>query len=171
MKFNCFWLNFGQNKLGFRMLSRKTFVVVFVILSADFISPQDKNIGLGLMLGEPTGISAKYWTSPTNAWDFGLGYSFVNSQNKISVHADYLYHINDLIKAKYRIPFYYGFGVRLRFHNNESSSIGGRGVAGLVLLVDEIPIDVFFELAPVFNLFPSTSLNLDAAIGARYYFK
>jgi hypothetical protein len=153
------------------MLHGKKFLFLFLILFTGFVFPQDKNIGLGLMIGEPTGISEKYWTSTTNAWDFGLGYSFVNSQNKISVHADYLYHINDLIKAKYRIPFYYGFGVRLRFHNNESSSIGGRGVAGLVLLADEIPIDAFFELAPVFNLFPSTSLNFDAAIGSRYYFK
>jgi len=122
------------------------------------------------MFGEPTGISGKYWTSSSNAWDFGFGYSFVNSNNKISIHTDYLYHIHDFIKAKYRIPLYYGFGLRLRFHEHESSNIGARGVAGLALLLDEIPIDVFFELAPVFSLFPKTSLNLDAAIGARYYF-
>lgn len=145
-------------------------LIFFLFLFFEVAFAQNKNFGLGIMIGEPTAISGKYWTSNTNAWDFGLGYSIIDSQKEISVHADYLYHISDLIKAKYKIPFYYGFGFRLRFHAHESSNIGARGVAGLVMFVEEIPIDVFFELAPVFSLFPKTSLNLDAAIGARWYF-
>lgn len=145
-------------------------LILFLLLCGITTYAQDKNFGLGIMLGEPTAISVKYWTSSTNAWDFGLGYSFVNAENKTSIHADYLYHIPNFIKAKYRIPFYYGFGVRLRFHSHESSNIGARGVAGLAMLLDEIPVDIFFEVAPVFSLLPKTSLNLDAALGARYYF-
>lgn len=146
-------------------------IFIFLLLTNDNSYCQDKNLGIGIIFGEPTGISGKYWTSPTNAWDFALGYSFVNDKNMFSFHIDYLYHIKDLIKAKYRVPFYYGFGGRFRFHNNESSSIGARGVAGLVMLLDEIPVDIFVEFVPVFTLFPKTSLNFDAAIGTRYYFK
>ena len=154
-------------------MSQMNFIklILCLLLFSVVIYAQDKDFGLGIMLGEPTAISGKYWTSSTNAWDFGLGYSFVNAENKTSIHADYLYHIPNFIKAKYRMPFYYGFGFRLRFHSNESSNIGARGVTGLAMLLDEIPLDIFFELAPVFSLFPKTSLNLDAAIGARYFFK
>jgi hypothetical protein len=36
---------------------------------------QDRAFGLGVMIGEPTGVSAKLWTSAANAFDFGLGWS------------------------------------------------------------------------------------------------
>jgi len=36
---------------------------------------QERGFGLGVIIGEPTGISAKLWTSPVNAFDFGLGWS------------------------------------------------------------------------------------------------
>lgn len=135
------------------------------------ISAQDKGFGLGLMLGEPTGISAKYWLDGDNALDFGLAYSFVQKFSAVSLHADYLYHAFDIIKSDYRLPVYYGFGARLRFVDNSDNALGARGVVGVAWLSDNLPIDVFFELVPVFNLIPSTSLNLDIALGARYYFK
>lgn len=34
---------------------------------------QERRFGLGVIIGEPTGVSAKLWTSPVNAFDFGLG--------------------------------------------------------------------------------------------------
>ena len=132
---------------------------------------QDEGVGLGFMIGEPTGLSAKYWLDNDNALAFGMAYSFVRSNNAVSIHADYLYHAFDIIKSNYRIPLYYGFGARLRFVNDADNSLGARGVIGVAWLSDNAPFDVFVEVVPVFNLFPSTALNLDAAIGARYYLK
>jgi hypothetical protein len=135
------------------------------------VKAQDKGFGLGLIIGEPTGISAKYWIDGDNAFDFGLAYSFVQKFSAMSLHADYLYHAFDVIKSDYRLPVYYGFGARIRFVNNSDNSLGARGVIGIAWLNDNLPIDVFFEVVPVFNLIPSTALNLDIALGARYYFK
>ena len=135
------------------------------------VKAQDKGFGLGLIVGEPTGISAKYWIDGDNAFDFGLAYSFVQKFSAMSLHADYLYHAFDVIKTQYRLPVYYGFGARIRFVNNSDNSLGARGVIGIAWLNDNLPIDVFFEVVPVFNLIPSTALNLDIALGARYYFK
>lgn len=135
------------------------------------LKAQDKGFGLGLMIGEPTGFSGKYWVSNDNAFDFGLAYSFVQKFSALSMHADYLYHAFDVIKSDYRLPVYYGFGARIRFVNNSDNSLGARGVVGIAWLSEKLPIDVFFEVVPVFNIIPSTSLNLDIALGARYYFK
>src|SRR5262252_5977862 len=33
-----------------------------------------RKFGIGLELGDPTGLSAKLWVAPTNALDFGLGW-------------------------------------------------------------------------------------------------
>ena len=145
-------------------------IIVLVILFISINSyGQDSGFGIGVMIGEPTGLSAKYWLNDVNALDFGLAYSFVRKNSAVSLHADYLYHAFDIIKSNYRIPIYYGFGARLRLVSGDDNALGARGVIGVAWLSDRAPFDVFLEVVPVFNLFPSTSLNLDAAIGARYY--
>ena len=145
-------------------------IIVLVILFFSINSyGQDKGFGIGVMIGEPTGLSAKYWLNDVNALDFGLAYSFVRKNSAVSLHADYLYHAFDIIKSNYRIPIYYGFGARLRLVSGDDNALGARGVIGVAWLSDRALFDVFLEVVPVFNLFPSTSLNLDAAIGTRFY--
>jgi hypothetical protein len=152
---------------------RKALPVIFIIVVflSIKINGQDKGFGAGVMIGEPTGLSAKYWLDGNKALDFGLAYSFVHYNGALSMHVDYIYHSFDVIKSKYRFPLYYGFGARIRLVDNADNSLGARGVIGIAWLSDEAPFDVFVEVVPVFNLFPETALNLDAAIGARYYFK
>ncbi|MEW6506423.1 MAG: hypothetical protein AB1432_01625 [Bacteroidota bacterium] len=145
--------------------------IFFILITYRGVNGQSTGFGIGLMVGEPTGISGKYWISNENAFDFGLAYSFVQKHSAVSIHADYLYHAFDVIKSDYRLPVYYGFGARIRFVNNSDNSLGARGVVGIAWLNDKLPIDIFFEVVPVFNLIPSTALNLDIALGARYYFK
>jgi len=152
---------------------RRNSIYAVLLFSTIFISTgkaQNKEFGLGVMLGEPTGFSAKYWLSEDKALDFGLAYSFVKSVSALSVHCDYVHHDFDLIKSKYQVPVYYGFGARLRVGSDENQ-LGARGVVGIVYIDKEHPFDVFLELAPVFNLFPKTSLQIDLALGARYYFR
>ena len=134
-------------------------IIVLVILFFSINSyGQDKGFGIGVMIGEPTGLSAKYWLNDVNALDFGLAYSFVRRNSAVSLHADYLYHAFDIIKSNYRIPIYYGFGARLRLVSGDDNALGARGVIGVAWLSDRAPFDVFLEVVPVFNLFPSTSL-------------
>ncbi len=153
-------------------MKRIIVLIVFIISFVAFNSnnAQDKGFGAGIILGEPTGLSAKYWLDNNNALAFGLAYSLVRKNSAVSIHADYLYHAFDLIKSNYRFPVYYGFGARMRIVDGGDNALGARGVVGIVWLSDDLPIDAFIEVVPVFNLFPSTSLNLDLGLGARFYF-
>jgi hypothetical protein len=134
---------------------------------------QDRSLGLGVMIGEPTGFSAKLWTSNYNAYDFGLGWSVIgnrnNSDNRIQIHADYLWHVWNVIHSTDRFPLYYGIGGRFIGSGNESS-FAVRTVFGIAWMPIQIPMDLFLELAPSIKLTPSTGFALNAAIGARYYF-
>lgn len=130
---------------------------------------QDKGLGLGIMFGEPTGFSGKYWLDSEHAVDMGLAYSFIHPHSAISLHGDYLIHVPDLITKDVSLPFYYGFGGRIHVSSHDKPYIGARGVAGILWMSKKYPIDIFFEVAPVFNIFAETSLHLDMAIGARYY--
>jgi hypothetical protein len=139
------------------------------------------NFGLGVMIGEPTGISAKLWTSNGNAFDFGLGWSmsgnqfgsnngYYNGGSRIHFHMDYLWHSFDTIHSTERLPLYYGFGGRINSGAGHASSLAIRGVLGIAWLPRGFPIDVFLEVAPSLQLTSSTGFGVDGGIGARYFF-
>jgi len=145
------------------------FLFVFILLFSCFGFAQQKGFGLGIIAGEPTGLSAKYFTSNGNAFDFGLGYSFTSSDNLLHLYIDYIFHNKSLIQSEENFTIYYGPGVRLKIRK-ENSRLGARGVIGINWLPKDAPFDVFFELAPVLDLIPETRLDLSGGVGARYFF-
>ena len=75
------------------------------------------------------------------------------------------------------LPVYVGPGVRLIDYNNGRDSsafaLGVRGVAGMLFDFKDVPLDVFFEIAPVLEYKFSSgagfqlSLNVGAGIHRR----
>lgn len=156
-------------------------IALYVFLAVQGSLAQDRGFGLGVILGEPTGISAKYWTSRVNAFDFGLGWSiggdrlgsykgYYDRGSRIHFHADYLWHAFEAIHSSERFPLYYGIGARINSGAGYDASVAVRGVFGIAWLPHHTPIDVFFELVPSLQLTSSIGLGLDAGIGARYFF-
>ncbi|GAB5410122.1 MAG: hypothetical protein BalsKO_24870 [Balneolaceae bacterium] len=124
--------------------------------------------GIGLMIGDPTGITFKNWTSSNTAFDLGAAWSLEGSGG-ISIHGDHLWHSwFDVDKGNF--AFYYGVGARARFIENEDSSIGIRIPLGVNYLLENTPLDLFVEIAPIVDLIPDTDASGDGAIGIRYYF-
>jgi hypothetical protein len=85
-------------------------VILSICLLTPALTAQQGGFGLGVMLGEPTGISAKLWLGRTTALDGVVAWAFVNNL-AISVHADYLFHFFDVFSVKEgTIPLYVGIG-------------------------------------------------------------
>jgi len=59
------------------------------------------NIGLGIILGEPTGLTFKLWNKQTMAFDAGAAWSFV-SGGYFQVHGDLLLHNFNLFRCIFR---------------------------------------------------------------------
>jgi hypothetical protein len=134
------------------------------------LAQNDTGFGLGVMAGEPTGLSLKLWTGTDRAVDAGIAWSFEGNDN-FNIHADYLIHRFSLIKVdKGSLPLYFGIGGRVRFNENSDDDLGIRVPVGLNYLFENSPIDVFLEVVPVLDLYPSTDLEFNAAIGARFFF-
>lgn len=149
---------------------RKIAVVLFLFIALSVTSfSQSKGFGLGIILGEPTGISAKYWTSSSTALDFGLGYSFVKN-SRVHLHADYLFHVNNLFQTSENISLYYGPGARLRLVDVGDSRLGFRFDVGLVWIPRNAPIDVFLEIAPLLDIIPETDFTVNGGVGVRFFF-
>jgi len=150
---------------------KRIFLILLLLLTFSItLFSQEYGIGAGIMLGEPTGLSGKYWLDETTAADFGIAAGLFGESSGFTIHADYLYHNKNLINWTYKLPIYYGFGVRMRFPVGNKFYLGVRGVFGVMLYLKKYPMDVFFEVAPSFRLLPTTGLNLDLAVGCRYYF-
>lgn len=152
---------------------------LFAYFSFSSAQAQDRGFGLGVMLGEPSGISGKFWVSKRSAIDFGFGlsvggdriaYHGNNDFTRVHLHMDYLYHFFDVIKASLEVPVYFGTGPRFNFAGDYGSSFGWRGVAGIAWLVQKLPIDIFVEAVPVFQVGHKTGLGIEGGVGVRYFF-
>lgn len=142
-------------------------ILFFISITSLFAQNRNKNLGIGVILGEPTGLSLKVWTKKTQAFDAALAWSF-GYRNSMQIHMDYLFHEFNSIKVeKGSLPFYYGIGARILV--DDVAYIGVRIPVGLTYLFENSPVDIFLELVPVLNLNPATNFNLNGAIGARFY--
>jgi len=165
-------------------------LILILALGSYFVATraiaQDSGFGAGIMLGEPTGISGKIWTAEDRAMAFGVAWGgFGRDGGYFHLHGDYIFHNFSLISVPTgKLALHYGAGLRLRtfggngyLNNNRDSDNWGGGTrlgiripVGLTYLVDGAPVDIFIEAVPTLDLIPGTSLDLDAALGARYYF-
>jgi hypothetical protein len=150
-------------------LSKTIFLIFsFIILFSSPDYSQSKKIGAGIIAGEPTGLSFKYWLTEKTALDAAFAWSFVD-ENAFQIQADYLIHNFSLIKiSEGKLPFYFGIGGRLKFSND--ASLGVRVPIGLAYIFSDAQIDIFLEVVPILDLLPKTDFTIGAAIGGRYFF-
>ena len=176
------WIDDGGEEGGG---SLKQSGLIVVALSLLFVVQgsvaQDRTFGLGVVIGEPTGISAKLCTSEYTAIDFGLGWSaegdrignysgYYSGGSRVHIHMDYLWHSFDVFQSTEQIPVYYGVGGRVNTGAGQERWLAVRGVFGVAWLPRGTPIDVFLEMAPTIQLTSPSGFGVDAGFGARYYF-
>ena len=141
--------------------------ILFTFLCVLAGGAQAQGTGLGIILGEPTGISFKNWTGSASAIDAAIAWSF-DDEDSIHLHADFLRHDFGLIDVDPgSMPFYYGVGARLKLEDDPR--LGVRGPLGLAYHFQDAPFDIFLEVVPMLDLIPDTEFEVDAALGARYF--
>lgn len=152
---------------------KRIFVIILFLASFSHSAAQNSGTGIGLIFGEPSGISVKSWLSSKTAIDGAIGWSFANG-NSFQIHADYLIHNNIIDVASGRLPLYYGIGGRFKARSAENTGdvrLGIRVPAGITMILPGMPVDIFLEIAPVMDVTPKFDLAINGAIGVRYFFK
>ncbi|HRC54856.1 MAG TPA: hypothetical protein PKU97_02985 [Kofleriaceae bacterium] len=141
-------------------------------------SVEKGTIGLGLYIGEPTGVAAKLYLEDDRALQGAFGFAFAG--DGFQVHADYVFHpyiLQD--KDAFTMPVYVGPGLRFIQYRagrdgDQYVAVGVRGVAGMLFDFKELPLDVFVEVAGVVEYGFADSagfgVTINAGAGARYYF-
>ena len=137
------------------------------------ISTQDYagKLGVGIILGEPTGGSVKYWLNDTMALDGAVGWSS-HDHSDLYMHSDVLWHNFDLIPvSRGRLPVYIGVGGLFRVRDdNRDNQAGVRVPVGISYMFDNAPIDVFAEIGPALDVTPDVRGEMTGGVGIRFWF-
>ena len=146
-----------------------------------------RKLGLGFVLGDPTGLSGKYWVGATNAVDVGLGFTsygsgfgascyYDNAGRRrcygyfdTSLNVDYLWQSN-IVRGPAQLDWYIGAGGRVLIFGGRGFDIAARAPIGLALMFNNPAfLEVFFELVPALYLAPP-AFTIEGGLGVRFYF-
>ncbi|MBN1780084.1 hypothetical protein JW948_03090 [bacterium] len=158
---------------------------------------EKRNIGVGFMIGEPIGFNVKWWRNKSidlesaiehyefylrswllsntswlpikDAWVASVAYP-VFHDGFLHIHLDHIWHkYIESVDEVGIISVYYGCGGRIRFADD--NVFGIRGVLGTGIYSESFPVDVFCEIAPIFDMIPGSGLDLNVDAGIRFYFR
>lgn len=145
----------------------------FLFLKTTGTYAQDKEWGLGLRIGNPTGITAKKYLGAGNALEVALGTNYNNDGFELLAH--YLFHFP--VNGAPGLDWYYGFGGQLQSHDrgdrdgDNNVELGGDGVIGLEYTLANAPVSIFLDGILFLEIIDDPfDLDLDVGIGVRYNF-
>lgn len=135
------------------------------------------SFGLGLILGDPTGVSWKYHFHDRNAIDGAIGFS---PFDRMRIHVDYLWITRPFnehnLSLSYGVGGVLGFGARHLVggrggfgYFTHDASVAARIPVGLTYAIPRSPVELGIELAPLVIFGPVGGLGMDGGIFVRFY--
>ena len=139
--------------------------------SFDSTDSDARKLGVGIVVGEPTGASLKYWLNDTLALDGAVGWSS-HDHSDLYVHGDVLWHNFDVFPVSQgRLPVYVGIGGLVRFRDDHrDNQVGVRVPIGVSYMFENAPVDIFAEIAPTIDVVPEARGEITGGIGVRFWF-
>ena len=147
----------------------------WIFLSVLFVSvmARAEDFGVGVILGDPTGLSVKMKLDDVNAIDGALAYSS-GRYSGLQFHGDYLWNnARSWHTEQGPLSMFYGLGGRVISYRKDDTnevSVGPRGSIGAQLNISNPNLEIFGELALVLDLAPRMAADLDAGVGVRIRF-
>lgn len=127
--------------------------------------------GLGLILGEPSGLTGKLMLGGPNAVQVHLGYG-IGRRGRFVLAADYLFHVQNALPPARNVGLfvpYVGLGARFSVRDDDPL-LGVRVPLGVSFQLLAVPVEIFVEVAVGVGLIPSTVALIDGGLGGRFYF-
>jgi hypothetical protein len=147
-------------------LKKIILMLICLLAAAPVRAQKGGDVGVGVIVGAPTGLTGKLWLDDKRALDAGFGW-----YARPTIYGDFLWHGWDVLPqpAQGRLPVYLGLGAQIRTYRD--AEFGIRAVAGMAYWLPRQPVEIFVEVVPVFYLTRYPGVGLDAGLGLRYYFR
>ncbi len=148
------------------------FFAVFA-LTGTALPAAENRLGIGFVLGDPSGITGKLFISSSDAIDAGIGASH---DHGAYLYGDYLRHFSGVFPVP-SLLLYLGIGPGFYDHDNEGRNHSGsdenglecRFPIGLEYRFTTIPLAAFLELVPAMTVVPDIDFHLRGGLGIRYF--
>ena len=133
-------------------------------------------VGVGAVVGTPSGLAVSWRPTPTKAIQAATGFS--GQQGRFALNADYIHTVWAFFSGdgSWILPVYVGGGVRYRTAANDNdqrvadqSGFGVRLPVGLRVYPEDVRLDIFVEGAPAVHFMPAPTFAVDFGIGVRLW--
>jgi hypothetical protein len=134
---------------------------------------------LGVMVGDPTGLSYLHSVNAQEAFSVGVGINFIDNDNDaLHAHVDWVHRFAPV--ADGHIRFYVGLGVFGEYRDVDNEGIGNDDDDEEVDAGPRVPLGfewridsrsdwhLFFEVAPGVDVVEDVDGSMDAALGLRF---
>lgn len=142
--------------------------------------PPGKRLGLGLHLGWPVGLAGKYTLTTGQAVQFGIG---VGGHSWLGANVDYIFTpVSIPVSDVGSLGFYLGGGLFGGFGVAPGLKLGDSFFSGLPVVLgaevpigvvwnfQQLPVDIFLEVAPGLAILPGPNFSGRGAVGFRFFF-
>lgn len=148
---------------------------------ASAAAPADKTIGVGAVLGTPTGFNLQVALGESAALDFVIGGGFYYSRHFYS-HAQFLWNFKLKQWDVGTLSLHVGGGLEVHHYfrnyywywdgrgNRKRTGLAVRVPVGVSFAFKKVPVDVFNEIAPAVHVYPDARFGFSFTIGGRYWF-
>lgn len=156
-------------------------ILIISVTDSQSFSPKGRNFGIGLMVGEPSGLTLKIWTQTDKAFALSVSNSYLGN---LRLGVDYLWHYNVFNSSVANLYAGPGFAIGIGenggwlynekdkgwYKDNDDIGIGVRGVVGFNLVPRNTPLEFFGEVGLMIGFLPGTFTNMEGGVGFRFYF-
>ena len=128
------------------------------------------NNGLGIVFGDPSGVTYQRKINQQQFADFYFAYTW---DDEWVFMGDYKLHLNGIFGEQTPVVPYAGLGAFLKIEDkkhNDDVALGVRIPLGVDWKIPQGPIVLFGELVPALRLIKSTDADFQAGIGGRFFF-
>lgn len=125
-------------------------------------------IGLGGHIGDPSGVTLKFWNPGGVSYDFMAAWD-TGDFFFLNVHGQWEQHVgrHDNVHVFYGPGAYIGLRDR-NDRRDDDTVVGISATVGLGVILEQF--ELFGQLIPRLDLAPATDGDFGAGIGVRYYF-
>lgn len=137
-------------------------IIALPLSAANYAKPN--GAGAGITLGYPTGLTGRYGMDDFRflgnfTWNYGLGFY---------LDVGVLYDIAEVDMGG--IPIYINAGVQAGIGVDDGFQLSVNGIVGASYYFEEVPIELFLNLAPGWNILTTSGFSFKGGLGAIWYF-
>ena len=151
-------------------------VMLSVLMLPNFLYA--KTLGVGAVVGAPTGLSINYFLRQNVTLHTTLAYDFSHDDD-LQLASHYTWRRNTLSIENVRFGWFWGLGARLALHDHDHNkhhdhdnhyNLGPSATLGQFHEFKEVPLELFLKGNLTANIIQDTGVDGDLMLGLHFNF-